>query len=296
MGSDTGSGSAAPQDAPARLNQLLAGDNPGLDRVLAVIASVDQAERPSEDAIVSAIDKLAADLEPDSSSDATPESILAYVYGDLGFAGDTVDYYNPANSLIHQVLERRRGIPMTLAVVAAEIARRHRVDLRLVGLPGHILLGTSGNSSSPASAPDSPNRAPDTEGGALDMWFDPFSGGARLGFDDCKLLFARFHPIEAFQPAMLAPINAEMISIRMLNNLRVAYAKRGEMARTIPVLEMRAEMVSAQAGDRLELAQVLAALGRYDRAADEFERLAELDPERAEVYASKARSYRAHRN
>ncbi len=258
-------------DGPARLRELLATGEPNLDRILAVIASVDPEEPPSEDTIVATFDQLAMEAEHDGS----PDSILSYVYGELGFGGDTADYYNPANSLIHRVLERRRGIPMTLAAVAAEVGRRCDVDLRLVGLPGHILLG---------------------EGPTPSAWFDPFNGGARLGYDDCRQLFGRFHPIEAFQPAMLAPIDAEVISIRMLNNLRAAYTQRGEAARTIPVLEMRVEMASAAVGDRLELAGLLAALGRYDRAADEFERLAELDPQRADAYQAKARSYRAHRN
>ncbi|MGH1492565.1 MAG: transglutaminase family protein [Acidimicrobiales bacterium] len=263
----------APPDGsgPARLNELLAAAEPGLDRILAVIATVDADEPPAEEDIVAAFDHLAIDVEHDDS----PQSILDHVFGQLGFSGDVSDYYSPANSLIHRVLERRRGIPMTLAAVASEVARRCGMDLRLVGLPGHILLG---------------------QGPEPKAWFDPFNGGARLGYEDCRLLFAKFHPIESFSPAMLAPIDAEMISIRMLNNLRVAYTKRGDAGRTVPVLEMRAEMSSADVGDRLELAGVLAMLGRYDRAADEFERLAELDPPRADAYNRRARSYRAHRN
>ncbi len=254
----------------ARLNELLTQPQPDLDRVLAVLASVDDPlDPPSESAVVAHFDELAHGC--DGSATAT----IDHVYGVLGFNGDTADYYNPANSLIHQVLDRRRGIPLTLAAVASEVGRRVGVDLRPIGMPGHILLG---------------------EGPEPSQWFDPFNRGAELGYDDCRLLFARFHPVEAFSPSMLRPIGAEAIAIRTLNNLRLAYAKRGQATRTIPVLEMRAAMDSAEIGDRLELANVLADLGRFDRAAEEYERLAEIDPERGPTYLIKAQNHRAHRN
>ena len=258
--------------ATARLNELLAGPQPGLDRVLTVIASTDDPDNaPSEDEVIQHLDGLADGCPADSG----PDEVLDYVYGTLNFTGDMADYYSPENSLIHRVLERRRGIPLTLAAVACEIARRRAIDLRPIGMPGHILLG---------------------EGPEPSQWYDPFNRGARLGLDDCRLLFARFHPVEAFAPSMLNPIGVEAVAIRTLNNLRIAYAKRGQATRTIPVLELRAGMDSAEIGDRLELASVLAELGRFDRAAEEFEQLAEQDPERGLAYLTKARTYRAHRN
>lgn len=255
----------------ARLNELLAEPDAGLDRILAVIATVEPGDIPPEDTIVDQFDRLAEGCPEDGS----PDSALDHVYGALGFTGDTANYYNPANSLIHRVLERRRGIPLTLAAVGAEVARRRNVDLRLIGMPGHILLG---------HGPE-PTR-----------WFDPFNRGARLGYDDCRLLFARFNPVEAFNPSMLLPIGAEAVAVRMLNNLRVAYAKLGQATKTIPVLEMRADMSSAELRDQIELVNILAGLGRFDRAAEVLEATADLDPERRDAYLAKVRSYRAHRN
>ncbi|MGB5760818.1 MAG: transglutaminase-like domain-containing protein, partial [Acidimicrobiales bacterium] len=256
--------------AAARLDELLGDPDAGLDRILAVIASIDD-EPPDEAHIVTEFDRL-ADEAPD---DGSPDSLLDYVHGVLGFTGDVADYYNPANSLIHRVLSRRRGIPLTLAAVAAEVGRRRGVDLRPIGMPGHILLG---------------------EGPEPTQWFDPFNRGAGLGYDDCRTLFSRFHPVEAFTPAMLRPIGHQAVAIRTLNNLRVAYARLGQVARMIPVLELRAAMASAGPTDQHELVNALVGLGRYDRAAEVLEKLADIDHDRAPAYRARVRAMRAHRN
>jgi regulator of sirC expression with transglutaminase-like and TPR domain len=270
---------------PARLVELLAGDGT-LDRVLAAVATVDESA-PPERVIVETLNRLAGGM-PDRSltrggnapgtggdEPSSADLVLRYVYGELGFTGDSANYYSPSNSLIHRVLERRRGIPLTLAAVAAEIGRRQGVELRLVGLPGHILLGA---------------------GSTPETWFDPFNGGARLSREDCRQLFARFHPIEAFQDEMLAPIDNPTIAARMLNNLNGAYARRGDIAATVPVLTMRAELPAAGPRDRLELVRALVAVGRFDQAAEQFELLIDVDPQRADAYRTKVQEFRAHRN
>lgn len=254
-----------------RLNELLADPEQGLDRILAVIATIDPKTPPTESVVVARIDELAAHC-PERSGAST---ILDHVYGTLGFSGDLGDYYDPANSLIHHALHRRRGIPLTLGAIAAEVGRRRGVDLRLIGMPGHVLLA---------------------DGSEADRWYDPFNRGAQLGYEDCRGLFAQFHPEETFSPAMLKPMTAEAVAIRTLNNLRAAYTRRGNPWQVIPVMEMRANMASADIGDRIELANMLAGLGRYDQAADEFTRLSEMDPERAAAYLAKATSCLSHRN
>ena len=260
------------EQAAVRLNALLAGPNPPLDRVLAVLATVHQHESPSEDAIVAAFDDLAKTLV---LAEPTAASLLAEVYGSLGFVGDEGNYYDPSNSLIHLVLERRRGIPLTLASVAAELARRVGIDLRPIGMPGHVLLG---------------------EGPEPDTWYDPFRGGMQLGYDDCRELYARFHAVEAFNPDMLRALPAEGVAVRTLNNLRVAYARRGELAKTIPVLELRADMTEASFSDRLDLANLLAHFGRFPQAAKQYERLADQDQSQHELYLARAAACRAHSN
>ncbi len=254
-----------------RLNELLAAPVPRLDKILAVIASVDPSGGPTEDEVVADFDRL-AERSPQVESVG---ACLSLVFDTLGFAGDVTNYYDPANSLIHLVLARRRGIPITLGVVASEIARRHGHELVILGMPGHVLLGEGANSA---------NR------------FDPFDRGRLLSLDECRALFARVYPIEAFRPSMLDPLTAEMVTSRVLLNLRVAFGRQGRITDSVPVLELRAGMASAELRDRVELANTLAAVGRFDRAADEYERLVSIDPERADAHLDAARALRAHRN
>lgn len=262
-----------------RINQLLADPEAGLDRLLAVVASLDGAPRTNaadhqaavEKHVASQLDEMASTL-PGPAEAAT---IFSYVYGPLGFTGNLNDYYNPANSLIDRVLDRRRGIPLSLAAVVSEIGRRNGRDFRPVGLPGHVLVG---------------------EGPEPDRWFDPFNRGVSLGVDDCRALFGRIHPIESFDLEMLRPMTGLEVTIRTLNNLRIAYAKRGEIAKMIPVLELRIELPPAQVGDRLELADLLAGLGRFDQAADQYLKLAEDDPDNADAHLTRYQACRVHQN
>src|SRR5688572_8029062 len=66
--------------------------------------------------------------------------LLQLLYGELGFHGDTDDYYDPRNSFLNEVLDRRAGIPITLALVLVEVARRVDLDAKGVGFPGHFLV------------------------------------------------------------------------------------------------------------------------------------------------------------
>lgn len=261
-----------------RINQLLADPEAGLDRLLAVIASLDTSRPGFEDSGVKLEDLVAAKFDemaqgcPDPGD---PAALFAHVYGPLGFTGNLTDYYNPANSLIDKVLKRRRGIPLSLAVVVSEMSRRHGRDLRPVGLPGHVLLG---------------------EGAEPSRWFDPFNRGVALGVDDCRSLFGRIHPIESFDHDMLRPMTGLEVIIRTLNNLRIAYAKQGDIAKMIPVLELRVDLPPVQVGDRRELADLLAGLGRFDQAGDQYEILAEHDPENREAHEARYQACRVHQN
>ena len=265
-----------PTDDPSarrveRLEALLSTADPGLDRPLAVVASVDADDPPTEGRVIEAIDQLAGQC-PDRGD---PAEILAHLFGPAGFVGNLRDYYDPANSLIHRVLDQRRGIPLSLAAVAAEVGRRHDVDLRPVGLPGHVLLGV---------------------GPEPDHWFDPFAAGSPIDESGCRRIFAQLNPQGTFHRAMLAPMDARGVVVRTLNNLRVAYASRGQASRLVPVLSLRANLSTGTVGDRLELARLLAGLGRVVQAADEFDHLARIDGPKARDHEARARTLRARLN
>ena len=140
-----------------------------------------------------------------------------FLFGEEGLRGNFEDYYDPRNSYLNHVLDRRLGIPITLAVVCLEVGRRAGVPLEGVGFPGHFLLRLV----------DHP-----------EVLIDPFDRGRLLTRADCEELLARLTrgSIE-FEPSLLRPAGPRQMIQRMLNNLRGIYQQRGELERVISVLD-----------------------------------------------------------
>ncbi|HEY7444091.1 MAG TPA: transglutaminase-like domain-containing protein [Vicinamibacterales bacterium] len=134
-----------------------------------------------------------------------------YLFEDQRFTGNRERYEDPRNSFLNQVLERRTGIPITLALVYLEVARRSGARAVGVNFPGHFLLRIP---SGPA------------HGLNEDLIVDPFHGGALLSEPDCRRLLEK-HVGEdaAFDPELLAPATKAQILSRMLLNLKRIYVR-----------------------------------------------------------------------
>jgi regulator of sirC expression with transglutaminase-like and TPR domain len=131
-----------------------------------------------------------------------------------GFTGDTDEYYNPENSYLNCVLARRRGIPITLAIIYIEVARRAGIPVEGVGFPGHFLVKHTG--VVPA------------------LLIDPFNHGALLSTEDCHTLLRSLHgPAAAFFPQMLATTSRRDIVIRVVRNLKAAYLRVEDFERAL---------------------------------------------------------------
>jgi regulator of sirC expression with transglutaminase-like and TPR domain len=145
----------------------------------------------------------------------------------MGFRGNQEDYYDPHNSYLNQVLERRLGIPITLSAVMMAIGQRAGLNLVGIGLPGHFIVK--------ASNPPSPSGRAAAGDGVL---IDPFNGGRILSLEDCEALVQRATgtPFN-LSPLELAPVPTGLIVRRMLNNLKSIYVKQEDWPRSIRVLE-----------------------------------------------------------
>jgi regulator of sirC expression with transglutaminase-like and TPR domain len=195
------------------------------------------------------LDDLAAGC-PGGSVDA----VARHVFDVLDFRGDTDDYANPDNSLIDVVLDRRRGIPITLSVVVIEVGRRVGVPLEGVGMPGHFLV----------QAGDEPGR-----------FVDPFHQSL-LDRAGCEGLFAKVHgPTARFEDRFLAPVGPRAILARMLTNLQRSFVGRGDRAGALWAQCLRVLVPGATVSERRRLAAMLAANGRFDAAALELDAIAE---------------------
>jgi regulator of sirC expression with transglutaminase-like and TPR domain len=135
-----------------------------------------------------------------------------YLYDEQGFIGNRDRYDDPRNSFLNEVLERRTGIPITLAIVYLEVARRAGLRVSGINFPGHFLLRASGDGPSPD--------------GADFFIIDPFHGGALLSEADCRELLREHVGDEAaFDRSLLEPTTRHHIVVRMLVNLKRLYVR-----------------------------------------------------------------------
>lgn len=199
---------------------------PPLDRFRAVVERDDDAidlaeaclliaaeEYPSLDVAryVAMLDELGDTLRRRLSPDiGTADCILAlnrYLFDELGFRGASNNYYDPRNSFLNDVLDRREGIPITLSVVFMEVGRRIGLPLEGVGFPGHFLV-----------------RCPVQDGTVI---LDPYHKGVSLGIADLQQRLAAVEggelPVRGAVVAMLGPATRKQILVRVLRNLKGIY-------------------------------------------------------------------------
>jgi regulator of sirC expression with transglutaminase-like and TPR domain len=161
-----------------------------------------------EDDVIMVLDDLAEQVRGKIPEGAYPMKTLKiiseYLYQDRGFKGNSQDYYAVDNSCINMVLQRRMGIPLTLALVYSEVARRCGIELVGVNVPGHYFL-------TPVSED-------------LEFFIDVFEGGAVSFLEDAETTLTRIYakPVK-LDPAFLKrkqPLPVRTVLTRMLNNLK----------------------------------------------------------------------------
>lgn len=198
------------------------------------------------DAQMERLDSIAAEVSNPQVAD-----LCQVLFESLGLSGDQESYDDPANSYLDQVLDRRRGIPISLAVVMIEVGRRCGVKLEGVGMPGHFLVRD----------PSSPSEL-----------IDAFNGGRRLDRDECeRLLQSVTGATGGLTPEMLATTGPRAILARMLANLDASFMRRNDRVSLSWLCELRTRLPGASVGDRTQLASRLAVLGRFDVAASVLE-------------------------
>lgn len=135
-------------------------------------------------------------------------ALNAYLYEELGFSGNRAQYDDSRNSFLNEVLDRRKGIPISLAVIYLAVGRSAGLHLEGVNFPGHFLIRAFSE------------REPDA------LIVDPFHSGALLSEVDCRqLLRQHLGDDAAFDPTLLATATRQQIVVRMLVNLKRIYVR-----------------------------------------------------------------------
>ena len=167
-----------------------------LDRAVALMAGIaNESVLPAE--ILKQFDELAVACDFTSVL-----GLMKFLFGPGKFAGNTINFQDPANSLFDSVLIRRLGIPISLSVLAIEVAKRKDFELLPIGMPGNFLVQS---------------RTDD------EQYFDPFRGADPLSFQACVDLFLSLNPQALWSDSYLQPVTNRTVIIRMLTNLKMFY-------------------------------------------------------------------------
>ena len=190
--------------------------------------------------------RLRARFAPDAAAEDRVIALNEFLFDDLGFGGNTEDYYDPRNSYLNEVIDRRTGIPITLAVLYMEIGRRIGLPFEGVSFPGHFLV-----------------RLP-LRGGTLVL--DPFSGGVPQSEAELRERLKRVIPrgatgewkraargvavAELPLDQFLEPASNRQILARVLRNLKGIYREKDQPERLLEVLN-RMILVAPEAAAEL---------------------------------------------
>lgn len=171
-------------------------------------------------------DEMRTHIVPSARGRTAAERFLKAVTADLGFCGNREDYYDPANSLLDRVLDRRIGLPIMLCLVCMAIGRRLGLRVDGLGFPHHFMA-----------------RYSDSEGAWL---LDPFNGVV-LELEEAAAHLSRLlrRPIQ-LAPRFLEPVSPVELAARILNNLRAAYMTHPDPERLLLVLEHQSVLEPSQ--------------------------------------------------
>lgn len=199
---------------------------------LALAIAKDRYPALSVESELARIDLFAEPLRTASLRTQSPRSQHAALEGriadELGFSGNEDDYHDPRNSYLHEVIARRKGLPITLAVVWMAIARRANIPVSGVGFPGHFLIRV-GHASNEES-----------------VLADPFRGGALVGPAELSRLSSHhLGGIEKLRPNHLAETDVKTMLVRMLVNLKHAHEKHADHAGALLVSQRLVELTDS---------------------------------------------------
>ena len=174
-----------------------------------------QYPRINVEAYQAVLDGYANELRARLGSTAQPQDLLTiinqYLFSELGFAGNEENYYDPENSYLNRVMDQRTGNPINLCLMYLLLARRLRLPVAGIGLPGHFIC-----------------RYQST---AAEIYFDPFNRGRFLPKADCVQYLINANC--SLRDDYLAPVSARQILLRVCSNLHQVYQRLELAAETM---------------------------------------------------------------
>jgi len=188
------------------------------------------------------------------------QEVNRVMFEEEGFQGNRTEYYDPRNSFLNDVIDRRRGIPITLSIIYLELGWRLDLPLHGVNFPGHFLVRYAGE--------------------AVQLLVDPFQNGMIRFEDEAQALLDHVYGGSVrMQPEFLRIADRRDILIRLLTNLKGNYLNRRDDRRALSAIERILVVRPDSADDERDRGIVLTRLGRDRDAAAALNRYLELVPD-----------------
>ena len=203
------------------------------------------------------LDRMAAKVKLEMTANTESEDIITklniILFEQEKFRGNRENYYDPDNSFLNRVLDRKTGIPITLSLIYIEVAGRLGLDVRGIGLPGHFITALYHASGK--------------------IFIDPFNRGEILTVDEC-LEIIRTHMGNAFAPDLhwLQPISRKELLIRMLRNLKLIYARQDNDVMLFKMIHWILTLQPEAPAELSARAMLYEAMGNPSRAVTDWER------------------------
>ena len=215
------------------------------------------------------LDRMAETLRQRLPDTAYPLKLIRtmnqYLFEELNFRGNTVDYYDPRNSFFNEVLHRRVGIPITLSLVYLELAKRIGFPMAGVGMPGHFLI------------------RPTVDDMAL--FVDPFHHGEILFEQDCRDRFQQmFGDGARLAPDHLAQISPTVFVVRMLANLKMIYLQQRNVPKALDAINRILLIYPEATGEWRDRGLIHYQQGQLGNARLDLERYLYESPDASDAY------------
>ncbi|HEX2930400.1 MAG TPA: SirB1 family protein [Candidatus Binatia bacterium] len=242
-------------------------DKIDLGRAALTIAQTEYPDLDPAD-FLSRIDQMAVDVTRRCPADAdlyrTIAALNYVLFNQHGFHGNREDYYDPKNSFLNQVIERKTGIPITLSVLYIEVAQRAGLALHGVGFPGHFLVKYAGDGE--------------------EMIIDPFNQGEIKSREELGKMLCDLHGRNvALEEEFLQPAGKKQIIQRILANLKAIYARSSDWAKTLAVLDRLIILDPGSVQDIRDRGVVYLQLDCNVLAREDFERYLRVAPDAADA-------------
>ena len=215
------------------------------------------------DGVLTNLDRMAgaaqARIPEDGNELQQLNAVTDLLFGVIGLAGNRDDYYDPRNSYLQHVLERRLGIPITLSLVCIEVGRRAGVPIVGIGMPGHFVIRHR----------DEPN-----------FFVDSFNGGLLLSQDECgSLMREAAGDAVRLEAHHLDPVTPREILARMLRNLKAIYWDREDFDQCIITIGALMAVLPDKPEEQRDRGVVHLKAGNHRQSAEDFAAYIEAAPD-----------------